>query len=72
MTTEIRKKREAIEKKIEKLENSILELQEKCPHTNASKKPSSSEFNYDKTLDRYWIEYHCRDCDKRWSIDIRY
>lgn len=51
---------------IEKLENRIDKIQEKCNHKNTIKKYGSSNGNYDPTWDRRWVDLICEDCDKKW------
>lgn len=55
--------------KIENLRDEIKEIQESCLHQNATFKYDSDTGNWDKSQDRYWRDYHCPDCDKRWSVD---
>jgi hypothetical protein len=44
-------------------------LQEKCPHTNVTKKYNGSTGNWDRSQDSYWIEYSCPDCKKFWTVE---
>lgn len=65
MKIEIKRKR--IQEKIQKLYEELKHLQSNCPHTNHTKKYRGSTGNYDPHDDCYWIEYHCQDCDNKWS-----
>lgn len=65
MKIEIKRKR--IEEKIKKLYEDLNHLQINCPHTNQAKQYKGSTGNYDPHDDCYWIEFHCHDCNKRWS-----
>lgn len=58
-------------KEIERLQSLILKYQEKCKHKNLSKKAHGDTGNYDPSNDRYWYEYHCFDCNKRWTEDVK-
>jgi hypothetical protein len=66
---QIRSKRSSIERKIEKLEHELKKVQTICAHPEAIRKFEASEGNYDRTLDKHWIEFKCPDCDKRWRTE---
>ena len=57
------------QEQIAKLQNEIIKIQLKCSHKNANKKHGANTGNYDPTCDRYWTEFDCPDCGKRWSED---
>jgi hypothetical protein len=65
----IETKRKRIEQKIEKLYQELKHLQLNCPHINLKKQYRASTGNYDPSPHRYWIYYHCQDCNLTWSID---
>ena len=51
------------------LNEQLIALQDTCRHENVEKKYRSNTGNYDPTADCYWIDFHCPDCEKRWSRD---
>jgi hypothetical protein len=67
MKIETTKKR--IQQKIEKLHQELEHLQLNCPHAQVNKQYRGDTGNYDHSLDGYWIDYHCQDCDLRWSTN---
>ena len=44
-------------------------IQDKCTHPDVTKEYKANTGNYDPGCDRYWINFHCPDCDKRWRED---
>jgi hypothetical protein len=48
------------------LELRLRNIQEKCAHARVEKKHGASTGNYDPSDDRYWTDFHCLECDKRW------
>ena len=58
-----------LKKNIVKAQARIKELQDICLHTNTTKKYGADTGNYDPHADRYWIDFHCLDCDKHWTED---
>ena len=56
---------------IESLEAVLDSFVAKCSHPKEFliKEYKSSYGNYDKTQDCYWINFHCKVCDKRWQED---
>lgn len=60
-----------IYKKIKKLNKELMEIQDECSHPKHALKikKCGDSGNYDPSDDRYWIEYHCTLCDKRWDED---
>lgn len=54
---------------IENLQRQIEHNQAECGHPFAGKKHMSDTGNYDKSADRYWTEFECPDCGKRWSVE---
>lgn len=58
-----------IKKQIIILQELIIKEQSECSHPKFSvtEKYRGDSGNYDPTLDRYWIEFHCTKCDKRWD-----
>lgn len=67
MKIEIKRKR--IEQKMEKLRQELKQLQLNCPHVNFTKQYKGSTGNYDPSQDCYWIDYHCQDCNLKWSTE---
>jgi hypothetical protein len=55
-----------IKASIYNLELRLRNIQEKCLHIRAEKKHGASTGNYDPSSDRYWTDFHCLECDKRW------
>lgn len=58
-----------IREEIAKLHTELKQIQDKCPHTKASKIPKSDTGNYDPSQDSYWYERFCPDCFKYWHED---
>ena len=44
-----------------------VKLQKLCEHPDLTVKHDSNTGNYDPTVDSYWTNYHCCDCDARWT-----
>lgn len=65
----IRRKRERLEKKIDKLIQELQLLIENCAHVNVNKVSAGSTGNYDRTQDVYWWNIDCLDCGKHWKVD---
>lgn len=51
------------------LRRELEALQLHCTHAEVTKRYRGSTGNYDPSCDEYWIEWHCPDCDKRWTTD---
>lgn len=66
---EIMSKRQKIQRRIEKANADLKNLQNECPHENVIKNQRGSTGNYDPSDDCFWIEYSCPDCGKRWIED---
>ena len=49
----------------------IRQFQTECLHPNVKKTHKADTGNYDPSNDRYWTEYECPDCDKRWDVDTK-
>jgi len=58
---------EHINQLIKEKQNELQKIQDNCMHLNKTKMYKSNTDNYDPTRDRYWVEYHCLDCGKRWN-----
>lgn len=58
-----------IKGRIEELEKQLLVIQEQCTHPKASLSAiaKGSTGNYDSFSDSYWIDFHCKLCDKKWN-----
>lgn len=67
--TQVKRKRINIHNKISKLYEQLAQLQSLCTHPNVTKKFKGDTGNYDPSADRYWIEWACPDCGKRWTTD---
>lgn len=63
----IKRMRERIEHKIDKLNKELENLQNVCTHRDLTYKLRGDSGNWDRADDAYWIEWHCHDCDKRWT-----
>lgn len=66
---QIQRKRKTIRDKYVTLSIQLAELQEICNHPDVTKKYGGNTGNYDPSADSYWIDWHCPDCDKRWTTD---
>ena len=53
----------------EALHTELEYIQSKCKHNKATKKHRANTGNYDPSYDKYWTEFHCPICDKRWRED---
>lgn len=60
-----------IKAEIKKLSAELKEIQDECSHPESctTKVAKSNTGNYDPSCDRYWYDFHCSLCDKRWSED---
>jgi len=59
-----RLKREIDEKYVE-----LYAHQEKCKHKLATYKHGANTGNYDPSDNRYWTNWVCPTCLKRWTVD---
>lgn len=59
----------AIRKTIRNEYDKIQQLQSICDHTGVLFKYSADTGNWYKADDKYWIEWRCPICDKRWDTD---
>ena len=66
---QIHKFREDIKWTINMAYESLEILQSKCTHPDVTKEYKSNTGNYDPSADRYWINFHCHVCDKKWTED---
>ena len=64
---QIQRKYTTIMNKKAKLSIQLSELQELCTHPDITKQYRGDTGNYDPSQDSYWINWHCPDCDKRWT-----
>ncbi len=69
MTTSIAKNRKQLVDRIDKLHESLKQLQTECQHPNVIKKHHSNTGNYDPSDDCYWTTFYCPDCHKQWTVD---
>jgi len=51
------------------LTEQLTQIRNKCKHKNKTYTYSASTGNYDPSNDRYWKNYECPDCGKKWSED---
>ena len=60
-----------LQNEIKYLQNQIREIQNECSHPESClvKEYKGNTGNYDPTADCYWINFHCKLCDKKWSED---
>lgn len=65
---QIRLRAGRINKRIEKAQKELLDLQSSCPHTNHTKKHGANTGNYDPSADCYWTDFKCPDCGKWWRV----
>lgn len=66
---QVQRKRKSILDKQVRLSEELYELQTICTHPDITKKYCGDTGNYDPSQDSYWINWHCPDCDKRWTTD---
>lgn len=66
---QVQRKRKSIYEKQVRLSEELYELQSICTHPTVTKQYRGSSGNYDPSNDGYWINWHCPDCDKRWTTD---
>lgn len=57
-----------LKQKIGKINQEIADIQEQCPHDNLKLKRGGNTGNYDPSADCYWTDYHCPDCQKKWTV----
>lgn len=65
---QIRRKYNTITKKIDILMQELQDLQTECPHNHVESKAGSNTGNYDPTANSYWTDFHCPDCEKKWTV----
>lgn len=58
-----------LRREISELELQLSNHQDKCKHKRATFTNHASTGNYDPSCDRYWKDYVCPTCLKRWSVD---
>ena len=65
---QIKNKVTRLNKKLQNIQNQILELQEMCDHSgDLIYEYHGSSGNYDPSNNGYWIEWRCHDCGKFWT-----
>lgn len=57
-----------IENRIEYWKNSLLILQEKCPHTNQTHVEKHCTVSWSKEVIHKWEEHTCLVCGKMWRV----
>jgi len=65
--TEERARYSELKFQYEALHNAFSNLQKVCKHKNTLTTYDSDTGNYDRSQDKYWIEYKCYDCGKYWE-----
>jgi hypothetical protein len=63
---QIQRKTKVIHDKCIDLNKQLVELQELCQHPDLNKQHGSNTGNYDPSVDIYWTDYFCPDCNKSW------
>ena len=58
-----------INEQIKVLSKEKTDIQNKCPHTNATFKYKGNYGNYDPDEDHYWAIITCLDCGKIWNMN---
>lgn len=66
---QVQRLRSKIEARLDKWNEAYRMLQQDCQHPNVTKKHRSDTGNWDRSQDSYWTEWHCPDCDKRWTTE---
>jgi hypothetical protein len=62
---------EELKEQMKALEAKIVLIQTECVHpaSAVTEKCDGSSGNYDPSADGSWSNFHCRLCDKRWTVD---
>ena len=60
---------QGIQKRISNLQKKIDQIQSKCSHEKVDEAYRASTGNYDPYNDKYWTDYHCQICDKKWTLE---
>jgi hypothetical protein len=63
----IKERYDQLIKRLNRVQNELLELKEECHHPNVIKKHGSNTGHLCRTDDEYWTDYKCPDCGKFWS-----
>jgi hypothetical protein len=61
----------AIKKKISKLTEQLLYIQQECSHENVVGEMKGDTGNWCQQDDSYWISADCQDCGKHLHIDSK-
>jgi len=71
MEYSIKRRVKFLQTQIKQANNEITALQGRCDHPfeELEVKHDSNTGNYDPSADCYWTDFHCKLCDKRWSVD---
>ena len=59
------RRRETLEKRLDKIKEDLKDLQAECPHHNLRYRYGGTSGNYDG-YEAYWSDWYCPDCQKRW------
>lgn len=66
---QIKAKRDRLEARIADLHTKLLALQKECEHELAMATHKADTGNYDRSMDRYWIEHDCPSCGASWITE---
>ncbi len=64
---EVRRSSELLYKLAAEVLEKRLMLQAACPHAAPTYKYRGDTGNWDKSDDKYWIDWACTDCGKQWQ-----
>lgn len=63
---QVRRKYNLIIKRMNKATEDMRQLQKDCQHDNVKQEYKSDTGNYDPSMDMYWVEFRCEDCQAFW------
>ena len=58
-----------VKREIGVLTDKLKVIQNRCKHTRATKKHRSNTGHYDPSCDKYWTEFSCPVCLRKWTND---
>ena len=64
-----KKKHQVLTKLLGRIYSRITKNQQDCPHEGLVGKYEANTGNWCASDDRYWVEFSCPDCGKRWTED---
>jgi len=59
----------ALDQLIAELESQKAQMQARCRHPHATYDNRGDTGNWSRSDDRYWTEFCCYDCGRRWTED---